>query len=140
MWLDPDEVEREEAKYRNKKLFEKLDKELDGEEVQEKVSEERREKSELDYLRGRNETVVELDEEVEEREKRDREEQRIERKEREGEEKREEEEWFAMDVSANSFVSSDPFLERRMMFYGEFRSQVSTRLALTLSYLRHHYQ
>ncbi|GAA5844361.1 hypothetical protein JCM5353_004361 [Sporobolomyces roseus] len=118
MWLDPEEVEREEIKFRNKRLFERLDRELEGDQekgVSEEEREKRRDKSELDYLRGRSETVVELDEEREEREdeERTKDEERRVRKEREGQEEQETQNWFAMDVS--------------------------TRLALTLSYLRHHY-
>lgn len=104
MWLDPEEVEREEIKFRNKRLFERLDRELEGDQekgVSEEEREKRRDKSELDYLRGRSETVVELDEEREEREdeERTKDEERRVRKEREGQEEQETQNWFAMDVS-----------------------------------------
>lgn len=128
MWFDPDEVEREEREFKNKRLFERLDKEveesseeeeaIDGDETTTGRKEKRKEKSELDYLRGKSDTVVddpedervrhEMETEVKEKERR-------EQKSREqGLKKEEKEEWFSMDVS--------------------------TRLALTLSYLRHHYQ
>ena len=122
MWFDPEELERQEREFKNKRLFEQLDEEVESEEEQEEGDdrklEKRREKSELDYLRGRSDTVVddpedeELKREQEEFEKeKERKEQRIREQ---GLKKEEKEEWFAMDVS--------------------------TRLALTLSYLRHHYQ
>ncbi|GAA5984462.1 hypothetical protein JCM5350_003369 [Sporobolomyces pararoseus] len=121
MWFDPEELERQEREFKNKRLFEQLDEEVESEEEKEEGDdrklEKRREKSELDYLRGRSDTVVddpedeELKREQEEFEKeKERKEQRIREQ---GLKKEEKEEWFAMDVS--------------------------TRLALTLSYLRHHY-
>lgn len=126
MWYDPDEVERDAREHRNKALFARLDKELEssGDEGDAERSEadrdKRREKSELDYLRGRSDTVVDDDEEDESPEVQvtgkdggardgatanasDRESKRQER-----------DEWLALDVE--------------------------TRLALTMSYLRHHYQ
>ncbi|GAA5880276.1 hypothetical protein JCM16303_003876 [Sporobolomyces ruberrimus] len=121
MWFDPDELEREENVYKNKALFEKLDKEVESasDNEEEDRSEKRKEKSELDYLRGKNQEVVELDEEREEREREMNEEEEKKERERrdkkmeEGLRKEEREEWFKMDVE--------------------------TRLALTLAYLRHHY-
>ncbi|GAA5894148.1 Cmg1p [Sporobolomyces salmoneus] len=121
MWFDPDELEREEREFRNKRLFERLDKEVESEEETElgdsEKFEKRKEKSELDYLRGRSETVVDDPEDEEQREreeelKRERGKRELEKRE-EGTRKEEREEWFGMDVE--------------------------TRLALTLSYLRHHY-
>ncbi|GAA5959225.1 hypothetical protein JCM3765_005113 [Sporobolomyces pararoseus] len=121
MWFDPDELERQEREFRNKRLFEQLDQEVESEEEKEEGEdrnvEKRREKSELDYLRGRSDTVVDDPEDEELRREREDLEKEKERKEQkikeQGLKKEEKEEWFAMDVS--------------------------TRLALTLSYLRHHY-
>jgi len=129
MWFDPDEVEREEREFKNKRLFERLDKEVEESSEEEEAidgddetttgrKEKRKEKSELDYLRGKSDTVVDdpEDERVRhEMETEMKEKERREQKSREhGLKKEEKEEWFSMDVS--------------------------TRLALTLSYLRHYYQ
>lgn len=124
MWLDPDELEREEKKFRNKSLFERLDKEIndddgdDNKEESEEARDKRREKSELDYLRGKSDTVVELEDEVEERERVEKKKEEVEeeekkmRKEQESQDKAEEEEWFSMDASLTPSLSLSHTVEK----------------------------
>ncbi|GAA6063590.1 hypothetical protein JCM10212_000194 [Sporobolomyces blumeae] len=126
MWRDPDEEEREERKVQNRKLFDRIDKELESDQEGEggKATDGGRrevtERTEMDYVKGISGTVVELEEEAAEREREfkkaqeiEKEQRRVERLSRARDEAEEEEEWFAIDVK--------------------------TRLALTLSYLRNHY-
>ncbi|GAA5925193.1 Cmg1p [Sporobolomyces koalae] len=131
MWHDPDDhgSDPEVNEFRNKRLFARLDKEIEassddddenegqgGTRRDGRGQEQRREQSELDYLRGKSDTVVDNEEEEQERERQLEQQRQLERAERKaarGSLEQEQAEWFAFDIS--------------------------TRLALTLSYLRNHY-
>lgn len=134
MWRDPDEEAREQQRVRNRKMFDRLDTELDSDDERKTVADpdrgERKKagRGDLAYEVGTSRTVVETE---------DDESARAGEPTQPVEDADEEAEWFSYDASrATAFLSRGP----GSVLTALSSAQIRSRLALTLTYLRNKYQ